>query len=205
MVCYCNKRKIIFIHVPKTGGLTVEQILIKNYGFKYFTFKTGRYDFLNDPEGKEGFFRYILKYSKESKRYNLREFKTFAFVRNPYSRAMSSISFLSKVFDVIPQNTEIMLRKTRMNTYCYVHFNLSQTECLKNDDGELNIDYIGKFENFTEELERILFIELKLPYSNIRNIHKNKSSRKLNLDNERIFEEVRIIHSEDFLNFNYEL
>lgn len=204
MVCYCNKRRILFIHVPKTGGLTIEKILVKNYGFKYFTFPEGRYDFLRDEEGREGIFRYILKYSKESKKYDLKSFKKFAFVRNPYSRAVSALRYLSKNYNVEIPSNEILYSKLRENTYCYMHFYLSQTECLKDDEGKLNIDYIGRFENFQEELERILYRELGLFESNLSRIHENKSDNNIEYDREELMYQVRINLQEDFLNFNYE-
>ena len=94
MVCYSLDRKIIYIHTPKTGGTSIEKILIENYDFKNFTFNNGPYEFLNLEEGKKGFFKYILKYSDESKKYDLISWKKFTFVRNPISRAISGIKYL---------------------------------------------------------------------------------------------------------------
>lgn len=205
MVCYCNKRELIYIHVPKTGGLSIEKILIKNYGFKYFTFEEGRYDMLRDEEGKKGFLRYILKYSKESKKYNLKSFKKFAFVRNPYTRAISSLKYLSRVYDVEIPEGEILYNNLRNNTYCYIHFYLSQTECLKDEEGNLDIDYIGKFENFSSDLKRILYDELGFFESNVDRVHENISTNTISIDENRLYEEIRNTMYEDFLNFNYSL
>jgi len=205
MVCYCNKRELIYIHIPKTGGLTIEKILIKNYGFKYFKFEEGRYDFLSDEEGKDGFLRYILKYSKESKKYDLKSFKKFTFVRNPYTRAVSALKYLSRIYEIdLPEN-EILYQKLKENVYCYNHFYLSQTDCLKDDNGELNIDYIGKFENFSEDLAKILYEDLGFFQSDINRIHENMSTNEITFDEDRLKLEIRFHMRDDFLNFNYEI
>lgn len=203
MVCYCNKRRLIYIHVPKTGGLTVESILVKNYGFKYFKFKTGRYEFLSDPRGKLGIFRYILLYSLEAKKYDLKSFKMIAFVRNPYNRGISAIKYLNKFSEVFPQTMNDFIIRCRIDTYYYIHFNLSQSDCLKNDEGNLRIDYLGRFENLMEDLRRILVDELNFPDSNFTNIHKNKSSLNFPFSEDEVCQEIRKIHYEDFCNFGY--
>lgn len=205
MVCYSKKKKLIYIHVPKTGGLTIESILVKRYGFKYFTFENGRYDFLSDPMGKLGILRYILLYSKESKKYDLKSFKTFAFVRNPYERAISAIKYLKGLKNSrFPENAGTFITLSRVNVYYYMHFSLSQTDCLKDENGILNIDYIGKFENLMDDLKRILVDENGFNDSDFSRIHRNKSNVNISMDLDRIMEEVNIIHSDDFVNFGYE-
>lgn len=203
MVCYCNKRKLIYIHVPKTGGLTIENILIKKYGFKYFKFESGRYDFLNDPRGKLGIFRYILLYSREAKKYDLKSFKVIAFVRNPYERAISAVKYLRGISQTFPDTIDNFNTRCELDTYYYMHFCLSQTDCLKDDEGNLRIDYLGRFENLIEDLKRILIDELNFPNSNFDRIHKNKSSSILPYDRQEICLEVDKIHRDDFVNFKY--
>lgn len=98
MVCYCPEKRILYIHLPKCAGLTIESILIKKYGFKHFTFPDSddQYKFLRDPRGKIGIFKYILLYSNESKIYDLTSFRKFTIVRNPFNKAESAIRYLHK-------------------------------------------------------------------------------------------------------------
>lgn len=98
MVCYCPERRILYIHLPKCAGLTIESVLIKKYGFKHFTFPDSddQYRFLRDPRGKIGIFKYILLYSNEARIYDLTSFRKFSIVRNPYNKAESAIRYLHK-------------------------------------------------------------------------------------------------------------
>lgn len=116
MVCYCPEKRILYIHLPKCAGLTVESILIKKYGFKHFTFPDSddQYKFLRDPRGKIGIFRYILLYSNEAKIYDLTSFRKFTIVRNPYGKAESAIRYLHK--NNARHNAEIEKLKTMVTT-----------------------------------------------------------------------------------------
>lgn len=207
MVCYSAERKIIFIHVPKTGGMSIERILIENYGFKNFTFKNGPYEFLNMNEGKLGFFKYILKNSEESKIYNLMEFTKFTFVRNPYKRAFSGIRFLSEtsILD-FPENLHDFYQKSLEIPFFYTHFNLTQCDVLKDNNDEIKMDYIGKFENFNEDLNHILFDIFQFERKDFSKYHIHKTDPTLiDFDDELVKEIVNSLHKEDFERFGYEI
>lgn len=202
MVCYCSRRRVIYIHIPKTGGLTVEKILCSRYGFKKFTFDRGNYDFLNDPRGKLGILRYILMYSEESKKYDLQNFFKFAFIRDPYSRCLSAINYLydlsEKKKNKFPKDYSTFIRRSRSDVYFYMHFNLTQLESLKDLDGNVNIDFIGRFETLMKDLKHVLFNILKMEYREIDNVHENRSLGVLNISLEDIRDDVDKIHVEDF-------
>lgn len=221
MVCYCPERKIIYIHVAKTGGITIETILSKRYGFKHFTFPDSEdpYPFLREPRGKLGTYKYILKYSNEAKIYDLNSFRKFAFVRDPYTRGISAIRYLHKnsIRNSLYRDDEKKLPKkgyfpmsidsfyyTALNNdYYYMHFCLSQKKSLEDLDG--NIDFIiGRFENLMPDLKRILFTEFGLEESNIENLHINQSDQSiLQLNPDKVKELIKQIHLEDFEFFGY--
>ncbi len=207
MCCICPRRKIIFIHIPKTGGLTIEKILIDYYGFRLFTFKHGPYEFLHFSRNRLGFLNYIMTQSEESKQYNLSEFFIFAFVRNPYERSISSINYLyqrSITLNIpFPNSMDQFITVSRTNPYFYCHFNLSQTDCLRNLKGEVQVNFIGRFENFKEDLSRLLFEVLGLPVKDIFGIHENKNSSQLIFNKSYIRDTVTTVHAEDFRMFGY--
>lgn len=207
MVCYSLEHKIIYIHVPKTGGMTIEKILIDNFGFKNFTFDNGAYEFLNKEEGRNGFFKYILKYSKEAKDYNLLSWRKFTFVRNPHSRCYSAIRYLSENYfkDKFPTNLMEFYEYCNNDNFFYIHFIMSQSTCLKDREDNIIIDYIGKFENFQEDLEHILFDCFGFERKDISGYHIHKTNPDMiEFDKELINKISNIIHSEDFENFNYQ-
>lgn len=207
MVCYNADRKILFIHVAKTGGMSIERILIENYGFKNFTFENGPYEFLNKEEGKLGFFKYILKYSEESKIYNLLEFTKFTFVRNPYKRAYSGIRFLSENSVLnFPDNLGDFYDKCLNVPFFYVHFNLTQSDTLKDSNDEIKMDYIGKYENFNEDIERILFDTFGFERLDLSKYHIHKTDPTLiDFEEDLVNEIVNILHKDDFERFGYPL
>lgn len=208
MVCYCEKRKILYIHNPKTGGMTIEKILIEQYGFKNFSFDSGAYEFLNKKEGQNGFFKYILNHSKESKEMDLISFIKFTFVRHPHSRAASGLRYLSE--KISESNGDFYDNFYDFYIACHeipffnIHFIMSQSIVLKDLNDEIKMDYIGKFEDFKNELERILFQELKLPPKDISKYHIHKTDPSLiEFDFDLIKRLSNIIHNEDFIEFGY--
>lgn len=211
MVCYCPIRKIIYIHVPKTGGLSVEKILVDMYGFKHFTFESrDKYEFIKNPRGKLGIFRYILKYSRESKIYDLKSFFKFALIRDPYSRGISAFRFLygncRRLNILFPNNLEDFYERCKVDDYFYLHFLLTQHDVLADENGEVNFDYIGRFENFQEDLEEVLFDILKFPRKNISSVHVNKSNPdSIDFNQNEMKSLIELVCKTDFEFFGYEL
>jgi hypothetical protein len=202
MCCYNLERKIIFIHIPKTGGMSIERILIENYGFKNFRFLGGPYEFLNKNEGTLGFFKYILNHSKESKELDLLSFTKFTFVRNPHTRAISGVRYLNQKISNFPDNVFSFYQRSLTDNFFNVHFNMSQSNCIKDLNDEIKIDYIGKYENFSEDLEHILFDIFKFERKDISKYHIHKSDKKIfDLDEDLIKEIADSIHKEDFERF----
>lgn len=211
MVCYSEERKIIYIHVPKTGGMTIERILIENYGFKNFTFPKGPYEFLNKKEGQNGFLRYILNHSEESKRIpDLDQYLRFTFVRDPYSRACSGIRYLSeKISERGGSFCETLIdfyNLTLKRPFYFVHFNMTQSKVLEDLNGEIKMAYIGRFENFEEDLNDILFDKLGFERKDISKYHIHKTDPSLiEYDKDLVRELSNELHREDYERFGYQM
>lgn len=224
MVCYCPERKILYIHIPKTGGLTVESILMGKYGFKHFTFPgtTDPYPFLREPRGKLGIYRYILLYSNEAKTIDFSKYKKFTVVRNPYTRGESGIRYLHKSSaktslsrDVngevvvkkghFPMGIERFYRTCLVRDYYYMHFCLTQVKSLEDLDG--NIDFtICRFENLMPDLRRVLFDEYELQPFDIENVHVNKSVKeRLELNIQQVRKKISEVSREDFKVLGYDM
>ena len=148
----CDERKIIFIHIPKTGGTTVEKRLkLTNLDNLYSTSL-----FINNRTLQHMTWdKYIEKFPDKFKAY-----KTFSIVRDPYRR------FLSSYFWFPPQagmgklsgqtldqyiNTVAwhVLTKEFNKTPFHEHL-IPQWKYICNDKGDIMIDILFKQEKYHE-------------------------------------------------------
>lgn len=211
MVVFHPGKKVIFIHIPKCAGLTLETILVKQFGFERFSFEgtTDNYPFLRDPRGKLGILRYLLKYSKEAKIYDLASFKRIAVIRNPYERCESGIRYLHKnSVDKykFPMNLREFYYTALDKHYFYMHFCLTMKRSLEDLDGNINMAYLCRFDHLFEDMSYALFNVCGFPREEIRQIHVNKSDKEvLSLNSSEIRLLITRLHAEDFEEFGYEI
>ncbi len=157
-----HKHRCVFIHIPKNGGTSIESALCRwnltpsNYvelmGSKYHS--------------KHHTLRSIKKDLRD-------KYFTFAFVRNPWDRAVSLYSYYRgggnkksdlRIVDKIPADFKTFVMST-WNIIPQSH-RKEQFTYIKADD-KINVDYICKFENMNEDWEYIahkLKINEKLPH-----------------------------------------
>lgn len=105
--------KAIFFHIPKNGGLYVENILNKYYGFKTYYFTRKDHHIFNrdnpSPDNGQGFIcikeQGMLRYIQTSDEFNEKmgmdsekwsTYYKFTFMRNPYSRFYSGYEYIKK-------------------------------------------------------------------------------------------------------------
>lgn len=134
----------------------------------------------------------------------------FAFVRNPFAKMVST-------YNHFPRNDRFQMKSNTITFedwverlfsekkdpkyYFSVKFFQPQSDWLKDHDGNISIDKVGRHENIREEFKEILDIiglEVPLPHLN--------SSKKVDYRsyyNERSFDLVKNWHQEDLDNFGY--
>lgn len=206
MACYSEKLKVLYIHVPKTGGTTITNILVDIYKFKRVTFENGEYDFIRDIRCRMGFYCYIMLYSNEAKKLDFASYFKFSFVRHPHTRTLSAIKFIfkmkSELCGVVESNILDIYEESKINPFMYIHLIMTQKQSLENFDGVVNFDFIGRYENFIDDLKYVLHDILNLPRRNIQMYHMNKSD-----DVTMNFEDVKLLsnhlHEDDFTEFGY--
>lgn len=158
--------KCIYVHIPKTGGISVNDALWGNPG---------------------GVHKNMEDYAKIFGRKTLDEYFTFTIVRNPWARLVSAWVFMKAGgqhardarwaekhlagiddFQIFVQEwvNESNIRKG-------IHF-IPQVDFLKLD-GRISVDFIGKLENIRQDFETVKQ-RIGLPYAQLP--HKNKSAHK---------------------------
>jgi len=188
-----HENKIIFIHIPKTGGTSIRKFLnltpseedpSNQETIDYFKEQKIDYDY-NHPTA------YAYK------RYGLKEyFETyfkFTFVRNPYDRCLSQFFWANgghQKRDILPSHapwldlkpkedfskkafSNFLVKYTRQ-TQSYKSHRAGQSNFILDENGNSLVDFIGKYENLKEDLIKILDI-LKINKSIDELVHRHKN------------------------------
>lgn len=179
----------IYIHIPKTGGNSIEKSLgLLKTGHKPLkSFELS----LSENEFSDAFI--------------------FTVVRDPYSRLASAYYYLKS--DNISEEDKEFRDKTLRNypsfeifvkdyikhkgAYGYIHF-IPQVEFIKRWNGKIRCDEIIKLKNLENEFKNL---RIKLGKNDSTLIHKNKTVNKtdyLSQYDEEMKNIVREVYSEDF-------
>ena len=248
MLSFSKNTKALFWHVHKTGGTYIDFILRNYYGFcvsksnnilketdisilkdsyslnlenGIIKQKIEVFNLRNIIDVKNlGYFgltlkNYILKLDIE-------DYFKFAFVRNPYDRAISSYEYIKqKKFDdrvsplVLNEEctfTHFYIKKFNydINIFMNQHAYESQYNTIKNGASKIQIDYIAKYENINEELINILKrIGIEDYTKHLHLIDEEcrvNASQKRKLSEyftEEALEEINILFHDDFEKFGY--
>jgi chondroitin 4-sulfotransferase 11 len=170
-----ESRKVVFVHIQKTGGLTVDRLLNE------------RIPDLRRVVARHGFARLGMDELDDWDEY----FK-FAFVRNPWDRLVSWYSMVT----TMPRDGNELWRYVHDNSSTFeefiynctdeveiksgVHysFTYNQLDYVTDDHGNLLVDFIGRVENFDKDLQEVfrrIGFELEtVPHKN-RSVHQHYS------------------------------
>lgn len=231
-MCSINhEKKAIYLHIPKNGGLFIQNILEKYYGFKTLYFTRSDHYLFDDYEKEEynkenyklisnGFINIkkfgILNYFKTSKEHDekmnmddekWKNYYKFTFVRDPYTKLVSAYKYLVKNSFIDFKN--FIDKKDTLNNYIYTHSFITQYEHMIDENNEINFNKIGRFENLNEDLINILF---EIGFDKIKHANALKKNIKVNSSNsysynhfydQGILNNVNILFNIDFETYNY--
>ena len=193
--CY---ERFIFLHIPKTGGTSVERALgLHGCGCHWHT-KSGNFIFGEKIE------------TIKRKIPNWKNIFKFCFVRNPWEKLVSTYFYLKTLKSLKHQpigshKTVNLAKITYFEEWIIMHdSNIESLETLNgfwlspqvNWIGENFFDFIGKFENINEDFNKIFNLKLtKLNKTNHENyrLHYNEKTKKI----------VEKWYEKDIINFNY--
>ncbi len=161
-----DEHRCIFVHVPRTGGMSIAKSLFGNLAGSHIPVSTYQAIF-----GKTVFDAYFK----------------FTFVRNPWDRLVSAYRYILAGGAQVPHDLDMQRAILPFNgfrdfvaswltkTKCRegVHF-LPQSEFICTDDSRIGVDYVGHFETLAQDFEHVrdrLGIQTDLA-------HLNASARK---------------------------
>ncbi len=173
----CNEKNIVFIHIPKTGGTTIEHIFFNRNGsseHKDITFYQDYFDY------------YV-----------------FSFVRNPYTRIISIYNYYINGGNKTKSDINKLRKDLDINDFLdeYNENNLSflKTQYSYLQDSKY-IDFVGRFENFSRDLQ-LVCDKLNIKYIDI---NKRKTDYTNNyLITPKFIDMISNIYHIDFVKYNY--
>mgnify|MGYP001341121336 CR=1 FL=1 len=160
----CHKHKFIFIHIPKTGGTSIESLFIKDADIKDVPKK---HHTVHDINGE------LLK-----------KYYAFTFVRNPWDRMVSYYKFrIKRSFAMFNHGGSFQewirfLCSDDVQKIKPYHFHLAimnQYQFLVSKSNEIPLDFIGKFENLQQDFN-IICDKIGIPKQQLP--HKNTTEHK---------------------------
>jgi hypothetical protein len=175
----CREFNCLYVHIPKTGGQSVEQFFMNRLGLDWDADREVLLLQANeDPSRGTEKLAHLSASEYVDGAYLSREdfsgFFKFSFVRNPWSRILSEYryrnyfhhrSFRDFVLNKLPE-------PGWDDQYRHV---MPQYDMLHDRDGNLLVDFVGRFESLQQDFDRVAKIlgldDPALP-------HRNKSDKK---------------------------
>lgn len=204
-----NNRKFLFIHVPKTGGQSIERSVLKSYNLTWDDkdqFLMGKNpDYIQQKTSHH--FSHLrasefLKYNHISEQ-QFNEYFKFSFVRNPWRRVVSFYYYLDyntrMEFDRFVMTQLEPTRNLRL-----IPFLKPQHDYLYIDDN-LSVDYLGRTETMAQDFQNI---KNKIGLGHLKQIPKLNTSTPDNKDwknlyNQRLIKKVHSLYEKDIDSFKY--
>jgi hypothetical protein len=180
---------VLFIHIPKTGGTSVEHYFYKNKNIKrtiesLYSNKTSGYERFKKPEFNNYSLQHqsyntIMKY-KNMFKINPTKLRTFAVVRNPYYRTISDLFYFKLIKPDDKPDKVYQALKTYLDKKNYDNHNIPQYLFVtdKNNNLHKNI-FIMKTEKLNDDMKRYGYKDFDI----VANNNKNKDVKKTNSDN----------------------
>ena len=181
----CKPYNCIFVHIPKTAGRSVEMFFMNRLGLDREN-DVDRAQLLlidnDDPaKGTEKLSHLSAMEYVHCGHVSQQEFSgsyKFSFVRNPWARLVSEYRYRN-FFDHKNFKHFVMSKLPRPGRDDKYRHVMPQTEMLYDRDGNLLVDFVGKFESLQKDFDRVCehlgFESSGLPHVN----SSDKKSREL--------------------------
>ena len=207
-----RKRKLLFIHIPKNAGTTIERTVFPNHDFKTGYSKEYLYGYdkaaqlnLQHASVIDLLGNYLISEA------DLRDCYSFAVVRNPFTRALSGYVWLQNDLGISDTFSNFLNMKgefskealAKHSTYALDHFFTQASFVTLN--GELAVDDILSFESLQQDFERFN-VSIGADFSLETHLKKNRKVNRLRLVKLLTSENMELIkskYSEDFDRFGY--
>lgn len=204
-----HKHKCIFVHIPKTGGASFENVIwplrsdkvvenlrkgfVKPYYNKY---QTGGLQHLTSRQIKEEVGATVFD-----------AYYKFTIVRNPWEKAVSQYSYMIQKREnlrrFIGMTTRTSFRKYLNLILEKEHVQwMKQVDFIYDANGQSMVDNIIRFENIDQGFHSIIK-HLGIPHTSLPHINKSKRKHYTKYYDQESIQIVADLYKEDIEAFNY--
>ena len=173
-----HEHRCLFVHIPKCGGSSIEQVFVKLAGLNWKT----RAPLLLGPnrQAERGPPRLAHLTAEQYVSCNhlpqstFDEYFKFTFVRNPWARAVSI--YYSTAYNLYPDfKSYVVDRFSRNSKHTSNWFSQPQSSFFLDQDGWPLVDFIGRLESINDDFLRVA---QHLQLGEIHLPHRNKTKRE---------------------------
>jgi len=199
-----DKYKYIFVHTPKCAGSSIEEGLLKNeynvsdeilnrkFWLNELNSEIKNKFWIGNIEGVASAPQHFTpeKYQHRFPQKYIKYFK-FAFVRNPWGKAVSEWKYFNKVL-----NLNLTLKKSLLSKYPFPDHNLDQIIFTR------NCDFVGRFETLQQDFN-IVCDTIGIPQQQLPHTNKTKHKHYTEYYDDETREIVAEKHVKDIEYFGY--
>ena len=201
-----HKHKCIFIHIPRCGGSSIEDVIWpkrRTVADLWMGF-VSRYHNKYQTGGLQHLFGKHIEVEVGHKVFS--EYFKFSFVRNPWDRSVSQFHFMKRrpdlrefiglgLNDPFKKYLDLIRKKTHVQWEQQYRF-------ITNTREELTVDFLGRFENYKQDVE---FVLKKLGLSGKAIPHANPTNHRPYPEyyDEEAIEMVNSLYKRDIELFGY--
>lgn len=174
-----DKYKCLFIHIPKTGGTSIETAL-ELFGDWKIENKTTLFGLIQSPELKKlnlcsNFLQHLTLEQTKNIKPIPKDYTSFSFVRNPWDKMVSIYSnpdnnlietALAQGINLKSLSFEDFVSQTGKIKHCHLEH---QHKFICDENDNLKVKFLGRFESIHQDfkkLQRLLNTDIKLPHKN---------------------------------------
>jgi hypothetical protein len=205
---YYKDLNLLFIHIPKTGGTSVEHYFKKTYNQTLYSTRVNNHILFEKFNIKSSLqhltFKNICEYKNTLEVEINKDLKIITIVRNPYDRIISDLFFYKLIKEKTTSDEVYKIITKYIYEDCHDNHNIPQYQFLIDNNNKIIPEVtIFRTETLTEDLKKHGFTDFDLKiHQNRLNIKNENYNTYLNNDSIKLINEF---YKKDFELFNYEM
>jgi hypothetical protein len=200
-----DKYKLIFVHIPKTGGTSIEF----NFNFKLGSYNSKKHEYWGIKD-KKCMQHYLWNDYKELEPEKWKFYYKFSVVRDPYKKIISAYKWnpvfgrnRKKTLKEFLEKAKDIIENDKYSDNCYFDQIMPQYKFIFDRNDNLMVDKVFKLETLNEKFN-IFLDERDVDIEKLVHINKTKIGEEPILDKEDI-KIINKLYKKDFELLGYKM